>query len=430
MDIAFLAAGFQVVWQIEKDEFCRKVLKKNFPQVPDDCRYADIYDVQHPAYVDVFVAGFPCQPYSLAGQRRGMYDDRYLIPEMVRLIRQAQPEIILLENVPGFATMHQPLNAQLIQWAGRNPASFKICLEIYVYVFLYEVQTGDTITFNGTEFAKLLRELAEIGYDAQWDHLRASDVGAPHKRERWFLVAYRNCQRQFENGANREQNRERTECTGTLSDANGKRCHERIWRKRGDLPNQHRNSAKENQTGKLQYRTSGECTLSNTTGARWQEWKSVGRWAHPTQTRTGMESKLERRGDVGHPNRQHDKGYRRKGECVSDLRRIKTQPQGTGIGFSGQQSATFSRLDGNADGLSRRMDGHRTAMEAVAAHIFPAYRNQEQKVDEPPRTVDRRFSPNRKNRLKALGNAVVPQAILPIALTIRDYLESIHHENL
>ncbi len=100
--------------------------------------------------VDCIASGFPCQPVSVAGKQLGEEDERWLWPEIIRIICEIRPRIILLENVPGL----------LVSGLGR-----------------------------------VLGDLAESGYDAEWGCLPASIVGAPHKRERAFIVAYPNGKR-------------------------------------------------------------------------------------------------------------------------------------------------------------------------------------------------------------------------------------------
>jgi len=98
----------------------------------------------------ILTAGFPCQPVSVAGKRLGQEDERWLWPEVARVVRVVRPRLVLLENVKGL----------LIRGMG-----------------------------------DLLGDLDGAGYDAQWFVLRASDFGAPHKRERVFIVAYPNSER-------------------------------------------------------------------------------------------------------------------------------------------------------------------------------------------------------------------------------------------
>ena len=97
--------------------------------------------------VDLICGGFPCQPFSVAGKRKGTADKRWLWPEFHRIIRLLRPEYILLENVPGI----------LASWGGMG---------------------------------EILRDLAQSGYDAEWDCIPAAAFGAPHLRYRVFIVAY------------------------------------------------------------------------------------------------------------------------------------------------------------------------------------------------------------------------------------------------
>jgi len=95
---------FEVKWQIEIDSFCQKVLSKHWPDVP---KFGDIKDCgkHNLSPVDVMVGGWPCQPFSVAGKRRGKEDDRYLWPEMFRIIREIRPAWVLGENVFGFKNL-------------------------------------------------------------------------------------------------------------------------------------------------------------------------------------------------------------------------------------------------------------------------------------------------------------------------------------
>jgi len=98
--------------------------------------------------VDLVIAGFPCQPFSVAGKQSGASDDRNLFPDTIRIIRELRPRYVFLENVPG--------------------------LVAHEY------------------FGTILGELAESGYDAEWDCFKASDIGASHRRERLFILAHAN----------------------------------------------------------------------------------------------------------------------------------------------------------------------------------------------------------------------------------------------
>lgn len=100
-DLAAKWMNWTNVFQCEKDEWCRKVLAKNFPKTE---RFADIKDFTGYEYtnqIDVISGGFPCQPFSVAGQRKGKDDDRYLWEEMLRVIATIKPTYVVGENVTG-----------------------------------------------------------------------------------------------------------------------------------------------------------------------------------------------------------------------------------------------------------------------------------------------------------------------------------------
>jgi len=152
-------AGIETVQFVEIDIFCQKVLVKNFPNVSilSDIRDFTLLVGQHVGHqVDIITAGFPCQPFSIGGKKKGSKDDRYLWPETIRVIRASKPRWILLENVSGIISWLDPI----------------------------------------------LEDLETEGY-TWWAYLiAASSIGAPHKRERLWIVANTNdvgCNNGFDN---------------------------------------------------------------------------------------------------------------------------------------------------------------------------------------------------------------------------------------
>jgi DNA (cytosine-5)-methyltransferase 1 len=144
-DLGFERAGIKTVWQVEIDSKARLVLARHFPHAErfDDVRAVGARNLKR---VDVVCGGFPCQDISNAGYRAGIGGERSgLWSEMFRVIGELRPRIVCVENVA----------ALLVRGIGR-----------------------------------VLGDLAEIGYDAEWDTFRASDFGAPHPRERIFIIAY------------------------------------------------------------------------------------------------------------------------------------------------------------------------------------------------------------------------------------------------
>lgn len=137
--------GGEVLWHFEYEKAPSKILEHRYPGIPN---YGDItktdWDIQS---VDWITAGYPCQPFSTAGHRKGTNDKRHIWPYIREGIRQLRPRGVLLENVAGHLTLG---------------------------------------------FDSVLGDLASIGYDAKWICLRAADAGAPHGRKRLFIVAYPN----------------------------------------------------------------------------------------------------------------------------------------------------------------------------------------------------------------------------------------------
>ncbi len=152
LDLAAEAAGFRTVGQCEWADYPTKVLEKHWPEVP---RWRDIRSLTGESFyeqtglrtVTVVSGGFPCQPFSFAGKRRGKEDDRYLWPEMLRVISEIRPTWVIGENVAGIVSM-----------------------------------ALDTV----------LSDLESIGYTSQAFIIPACAVDAPHRRDRCAIVAYTN----------------------------------------------------------------------------------------------------------------------------------------------------------------------------------------------------------------------------------------------
>lgn len=176
----------ETIWMSDIDKASSLVIDKRWglPNLGD----LKTIDWENTESVDILTAGYPCQPFSTAGQRKGANDPRHLWPSIKEIISRIRPGIVILENVRGHLTLG---------------------------------------------FKEVLKDLTEIGYDARWQIIRASDVGAPHRRERLFIIANPNCQTHLQsrranrpiyestsqiiNGSNRDEHRS---CGETVSNPN------------------------------------------------------------------------------------------------------------------------------------------------------------------------------------------------------------------
>lgn len=135
----------EMVWCAENDKYASALIEHRFNK-PNlgDIKQID-WDTVEP--IDILTAGYPCQPFSHAGQRKGTEDERHIWPYIIKAISTLRPKYIILENVRGHLSLG---------------------------------------------FKEVLGDLAQVGYDASWQIVRASDVGAPHQRARLFIIAYPN----------------------------------------------------------------------------------------------------------------------------------------------------------------------------------------------------------------------------------------------
>lgn len=150
-DLAAKWVGWDNVFHCEWNPFGQRVLKYHFPK---SISYEDITKTDfsiHRGNIDIISGGFPCQPYSVAGLRKGTADERHLFPEMLRVIKEVQPRWVVGENVRG-----------LVSWG------------------------------RGLVFDEVCADLEGEGYEVQSFLIPAASVNAPHQRQRIWFVAYAN----------------------------------------------------------------------------------------------------------------------------------------------------------------------------------------------------------------------------------------------
>lgn len=190
LDLAAERAGFRTVGQCEFADYPYQVLCRHWPDVPkwrDICTLSggDFCDRTGLRTVDVLSGGFPCQPFSVAGKRRGTEDDRYLWPEMLRVIKELRPAWVVGENVAGIINM---------------------------------------------ALDQVLSDLEAQGYETRTFVIPACGVDAPHRRDRVAIISYNNAIRRSVRGSERkriyrDKTRNETDSGGSdVADASASDC--------------------------------------------------------------------------------------------------------------------------------------------------------------------------------------------------------------
>lgn len=168
----------ETIWCAEIDKHASQVIKERF-NIPNHGNIKEI-DWASLDPIDILTAGYPCQPFSHAGYRKGQSDERHIWPAILQGISIIRPRIIILENVRGHLSLG---------------------------------------------FKEVLADLAQNGYDAKWCVVRASDVGAPHQRARLFIIAYStNCRCSQRNSIGFESTFTEFESDGCTTNTNCDAC--------------------------------------------------------------------------------------------------------------------------------------------------------------------------------------------------------------
>ena len=299
-------------WMIEMDEYCCSVLEKNFPNtLVLNNKVEDINPLDLPK-IDILTAGFPCQPVSVAGSRKGVTDERWLWDEVWRFIDVLRPRYFILENVPGIFTANK-----------------------------------------GRAFERVIKDIAESrSYRFEWQVISARTVGAAHLRKRFFGV-------------------------GTLGNT------------------EHNGSSKSEDRESI-----GECTVS------WRQGEEV-------QEKINRESKGESQ-DNSILNTEI-KSSNETNQQTSSLSKSREARLNIGAGY-GREESRFDRekaelwMGSTAYGFPRWMARLGLVNVWIENENKVYFDNDFDMWEEGmPRAAG--DYPNRKNKLMALGNAVVPQCV-------------------
>jgi DNA (cytosine-5)-methyltransferase 1 len=373
-DLAAEWMGWENVFHCEWNEFGQKVLHHYWPNAET---FTDITKTDFTKYankIDILTGGFPCQPYSSAGQRKGKEDERHLWPEMLRAIREIKPKYIVGENVFG-----------LLNWNG------------------------------GLVFDEVHTDLEFEGYEVQAVVIPAAAVNAPHGRDRvWFVATNTQFKSEGSDGGTNDETQRNIRrgnegdvlgtlrSDGIITDTNGISN----WGKSKQSPAAHKQgrSSKTNtgigNEGQQQFicDIASEGIDSNTDSVRLQhteETRNIQEGTRTTQSKRGESTKpIKTNGSYGDVADTNGIGFQRKGGS--------TELEGRRFGFNNPQNnkttwdnfPTQSPICGGDDGLPTELDGIT-------------------------------FSKWRAESIKAYGNAIVPQVAYEIFKAIQATIQGV-----
>ena len=334
LDLAAEWAGIETIGQCEWAEYPTKVLERHWPDVP---RWKDIRTLTGESFyertgrrtVDIISGGFPCQPFSVAGKQRGKEDDRYLWPEMVRVIKELRPTWVVGENVAGIVRMALP---------------------------------------------DILSELEVCGYRTRTFLIPACAVGARHRRYRVAIVAYTDTERELQPTGNQQDVR------------NGIGVSSEIVADTKSEPSR-RLPVREKQK-KSRFSSGSENVQHADSAGREKQYTAV----QPDKERFAGWGCNE--GDVC--NAPGKRLSDRASESVGGQRTQEQKPERS------MWRPAESILGGVVNGLSSWMDGD---LDFIINH----YWDKEPDIPRIAAGIEHRV-----DRLKCLGNAVVPQQFYPI----------------
>ena len=369
LDLGLERAGMDVIWQSEIDPYACKILAKHWKDIPN---YGNIKEINWGDVVrpDVICGGYPCQPFSTAGKRNGTDDPRHLWPWVREAISILRPRYAILENVRG----HVSLGLDVV-----------------------------------------LREMASIGYDAEWQIVSAASVGAPHRRDRVIIVAYPDCGRQQTGQSDIGSQSQRgfacqssEQCTDTIGElANTDSV--------GHLRRQSQIFTADRWLNALSLIGSCSTEMANT--------DSIGlEGQRPKQQTTGTaRSSQDAREPLADP---HNTGSRTptSGTDRNGTQEIQKRANESQCGLGGR-STDVANNDSKRNGLNGSQ-GIVEQTRSIGGHLG---RREETNVSrewwqvEPDVGRVAHGVPSRVDRLKGLGNAVVPQVAELVGRMVIDY---------
>ena len=404
-EIAAEIMGWKNVFHCEINPFGRKILDYWFPNSKS---YEDITKTDFTEWrgkINVLTGGFPCQPFSCAGQRKGAEDDRYLWPEMLRAIREIQPDWVVGENVAGILSMVQPGSETAL---GREESLFgEVDRKRILHRQEYVVET-------------VCNDLEREGYSVQPVVIPACAVGAPHRRDRVFFIAHRadagveGMQRKWEDNilsgrAAPDTNSHRwrdgknqqvtiAERKGTADIGTFREDGTSSYSQCSGSGQVQQEIQSEQSNGHSFDSNGGEWDATNSNSEKLQEWLKTRRRSDEAENRARMDNGIERFGILRYAPYSSSEGLSTLRFPTSIEKKKWENEDGCSVQPAGNvRRASFAERWKNFPTQSpvcSRDDGISTRLDGIA------------------------FSKWRNESIKAYGNAIVPQVMYEIFLAI------------
>jgi DNA-cytosine methyltransferase len=393
---------FQTIAFVEKDKFCRQVLQKNFKNIPIE---EDIRNVRGSNYAaDVITGGFPCQPFSVAGKRKGTADDRYLWDETIRVVAECKPSWFIGENVEGLININ-----------------------------------------NGVVLRQVQTDLEEQGFQVQCLVIPAAGIGAWHQRKRVWIVAYSDSNR-HSNKIRRSSTKEERISQEHRQDHNTTRKSSgasSVW----ETNNQHvpnpssqrpftRNNREmetktrdKKETGdQSSLQTLSSCSdVPNTKSSRtwkdergiWQRFSGVNGGEGTDKDVSNSNSRLRRGRGTEFKNRDDREGwfYSKEEKQTRDDIRSKVIGCDDIPGKATIQHTNSERCE--ELNISQKSNGQNFCSgEFNSTETIKTWWQTQSEFCGVPNGVSYELDKDRSSRIKALGNSIVPQIARQIGLSI------------
>ena len=396
-EVAAAMLGWENVFHCEINDFGRAILEYHFPQSKS---YIDVTKTDFTEWrgrVDVLTGGFPCQPFSYAGRRGGAEDDRYLWPQFKRVIAEVRPAWVVGENVAGITTMVEPGEVTLM---GSEASLFSEDDVVYRYDQPFTVE-------------RVCSDLEQLGYAVQPMLIPACAVGAPHRRDRVFFIAYsedamhlRRTKREDEERINSGEQR----YAGT-GDTERHGSEERVVT--SDTESIRRFDGNRQERGAVSER---EYMAQTERGINATECDGEPRPIADTEKQRGQRVRPQQRETCG--EEQVELGGSRGEDEYSDERKIRRTDADTHLnGMEGNIQPGDSREPQQGFLTEKPSDGYRSLQKEYRWRNFPTVSPVHRGNDGLPFPLDcLTISPNkwRTESLKAYGNAIVPQVMYEI----------------